>query len=499
MKNHLRQIIWAISLLWAVSITAHQREIIVSQRGVKGDGVTLNTLRLQQAIDELSQQGGGRLRFPDGCYLTGSLQLRNGVELHLEQGATLLGSSDPTHYTALQKSQALERNDNSQLALLLADEARQIAISGQGTIDGNGRALALAVDSLHHAGLRIDPHYNYKRMRPNETARPKLFFFAGCKGIRVQGVTLKSSAAWGLSFDRCEQMLLEDLTVVNRAYWNNDGIDVTDCRNVIIRRCDIDSADDGICLKSYHADACNDSILVSDCTIRSSASAVKFGSASRGGFRNVEIRRIRVRDTFRSAIAIESVDGALIEHVRVSDIVATQTGNALFIRLGHRSGDTPGRIRDVQIRRLWCEVPFGRPDEAYDLRGPEVNFFHNPFPSSITGIPGACVEDVVLEDIEMVCPGRSSKGMAYVPLHRLGDVPEQEKEYPEFSMFGELPCWALYVRHVRGLQLRRLRLTLRDEEFRPALVLDDVEGDRLEQVESNWEEAWIIRRPLPKM
>ena len=88
--------------------------------------------------------------------------------------------------------------------------------------------------------------------------------------------------------------------------------------------------------------------------------------------------------------------------------------------------------------------------------------------------------------------------MAYVPLHRLGDVPEQEKEYPEFSMFGELPCWALYVRHVRGLQLRRLRLTLRDEEFRPALVLDDVEGDRLEQVESNWEEAWIIRRPLPK-
>lgn len=494
MKNlAIREILWVGCLLWSLAAAARQ-EVPVSQWGVRGDGVTLNTRQLQQAINDLAGQGGGKLCFPAGCYLTGSLQLRNGVELYLEQGATLLGSSNPAHYTALQKSQDLERNDNSQLALLLADGAEQIAITGQGTIDGNGRALALAVDSLHHAGIRIDPHYNYKRMRPNETARPKLFFFVDCRDIRVQGVSLRSSAAWGLSFDRCRQMVLEDLSVVNRAYWNNDGIDVTDCHNVIIRRCDIDSADDGICLKSYHADTCNDSIAISDCTIRSSASAVKFGTASRGGFRNVEISRIRVKDTFRSAIAIESVDGGLIEHIRVSDVVATRTGNALFIRLGHRSGEAPGQIRDVHISRLWCEVPFDRPDLQYDLRGPEVDFFHNPFPSSITGIPGACVEDVTLEDIEIVCPGRSSKGMAYLPLHRLQNVPEKVQDYPEFSMFGELPCWALYVRHVRGLQMKRVRLMLRDEEFRPAIVLDDVQGTEMEQVESNWEKPWIVEK-----
>ena len=494
MKKCVRRCILWIGCLWWSLLATAQQEMSVSQWNVKGDGVTLNTRQLQQAIDELSRKGGGRLCFPSGCYLTGSLRLRSGVELHLEPGATLLGSSNPEHYLTLQQSQDLQRGDNSQLALLLAEDAEHIALSGRGTIDGNGRALALTIDSLHHAGVRIDPQYSYRRLRPNEMVRPKLFFFVNSRDIRVQGLSLKSSAAWGLSFDRCQQLLLEDLKVVNRAYWNNDGIDVTDCHNVIIRRCDIDSADDGICLKSYHADTCNDSIAISDCTIRSSASAVKFGTASRGGFRNVEISRIRVKDTFRSAIAIESVDGGLIEHIRVSDVVATRTGNALFIRLGHRSGEAPGQIRDVHISRLWCEVPFDRPDLQYDLRGPEVDFFHNPFPSSITGIPGACVEDVALEDIEIVCPGRSSKGMAYLPLHRLQDVPEKVQDYPEFSMFGELPCWALYVRHVRGLQMKRVRLMLRDEEFRPAIVLDDVQGTEMEQVESNWEKPWIVEK-----
>ena len=112
MKNlAIREILWVGCLLWSLAAAARQ-EVPVSQWGVRGDGVTLNTRQLQQAINDLAGQGGGKLCFPAGCYLTGSLQLRNGVELYLEQGATLLGSSNPAHYTALQKSQDLERNDN---------------------------------------------------------------------------------------------------------------------------------------------------------------------------------------------------------------------------------------------------------------------------------------------------------------------------------------------------------------------------------------------------
>lgn len=131
---------------------------------------------------------------------------------------------------------------------------------------------------------------------------------------------------------------------------------------------------------------------------------------------------------------------------------------------------------------LKCQVPFGRPDEAYDLRGPEVDFFHNPFPSSICGIPGNAIEDVLIENVDISYPGRATKGMAYMPLWRLDDVPEEIGKYPEFSMFGELPAWGFYVRHVNHITFHCVHLSLRDSDFRPAFVFDDVHQLTMEQV-----------------
>ena len=245
---------------------------------------------------------------------------------------------------------------------------------------------------------------------------------------------------------------------------------------MLVADCRINSADDGVCLKSYHADGeCYD-VEIARCDIRSSASAVKFGTASWGGFRKVYVHDIKVSDTFRSAIAIESVDGAKVSDVLVERISAKNTGNALFMRLGHRAGPQAGTMQNVMIRQLQCEVPFGRPDEAYDLRGPEVDFFHNPFPASICGIPDHCIENVTLEDIKVTYPGRAIKSMAYVPLWRVKDVPEQIQKYPEFTMFGELPAWGLYLRHIRNITLKNVQLELRADDFRPMIVEDDVEG-----------------------
>ena len=447
------------------------------------DGKTLCTKQLQQAIDKISKNGGGRLTLSAGTYLTGGLMLRSGVELHLEEGATLLGSTNPYDYQPINVGPiADQRNDNASMALIMGDKAEHISITGSGTIDGQGLQLALNADSLHHTGERPDPHYNQRRQRCSEQARPKLFFFHGCKDIKVEGLTLRNSANWGLSFDLCEQVTLRQLDIENRAYWNNDGIDLTDCRHVVVADCKINTADDGVCLKSYHADSeCYD-IEVARCDIRSSASAVKFGTASWGGFRKIYVHDIKVRDTFRSAIAIESVDGGLTDSVLVERIDARNTGNAFFLRLGQRAGDRPSILRNITIRQLNCEVPFRRPDEAYDLRGPEVDFFHNPFPSSICGIPDHRIENVTLEDVEVSYPGRATKGMAYMPMWRIHDVPEQIEKYPEFSMFGELPAWALYVRHVDGLQLRDIRFSLRDTDFRQPLVFDDAIGVMTENV-----------------
>jgi hypothetical protein len=306
--------------------------------------------------------------------------------------------------------------------------------------------------------------------------RPKLLFISNCRNVLVDGLNMLSSAAWGLSFDTCENLTLTNLDIQNRAFWNNDGIDVTDSRHVRIAHCNINSADDSICLKSYKVGGCNDDVEIYDCDIVSSASAIKFGTASWGGFRNVTIRKIRVRDTYRSVVAIESVDGGHIENILVEDVIAVNTWNPIFIRLGHRGGDNPGTVKNVTIRNMFVDVPFSRPDINYDMRGPAFDFFHNPIPSSITGIPNHCVENVTLENIEIFCPGKASKGMAYVPLSRLDAVPEKIDDYPEFTMFGELPSYGLYGRHVRGLILNNVNFRLKDHDFRPKYIFDDVEG-----------------------
>lgn len=463
-----------------------QKEFLITNYGAKADGKTLNTIAIQKAIDAAFKNKGGCVVFPKGEFLSGSIQMKSNVSLRLEEGAVLLGSTNPGDYIKMEfpgRPDSPKKDDNSQMALVLAHKASNIKLYGKGKIDGQGLQLALHIDSLHHAGIAVDPNYSSRRNRPNETMRPKLFRFSQCDNVTIEGLQVGAASCWGLSFELCSNLSLDGLKVVNRSYWNNDGIDITDCKNVKVTNCDLDTADDGICLKSYYPGYANDEIYIANCTIKSSASAIKFGTASYGGFKNVVIKDIEVYDTFRSAIAIESVDGAVIENIAVSDINAVNTGNAIFIRIGQRSGDKAGSIKNVSIKNIKVQVPFGRPDINYDLRGPEVDFFHNPFPSSIVGIPGYQIENVSLENITISYPGRATKGMAYVSLNRLDQVPEVIKEYPEFSMFGELPAWAFYVRHAKGISFKNVKVTLDDADFRPAFVFDDVQNLSMEKMD----------------
>lgn len=464
---------------------AYAQENLITNYGAIGDGKTLNTEALQKAIDATYAKGGGKLIVPKGKYLTGTIELKSNVELHLQKDATILGSTVPEHYRSLEmkgRPESPKKDDNSQLALIVAYKANNISISGTGTIDGQGRALALHVDSLHHAGIVIDPDYSRRSNRPNEKMRPKLLRFSTCENVSLTQTNFRNSACWGLSFELCTNLTLDGLTIYNRAYWNNDGMDITDSKNVRITNCDVNSADDGICLKSYYLGYANESVYIANCTIRSGASAIKFGTASYGGFKNVTIENIQVFDTYRSAIALESVDGGIIENIKVSNVVAKNTGNSIFIRLGHRDGKQPGIIRNVHMKNIKVQVPLGRPDINYDIRAREPSQHHNPYPASITGIPGHNVENVVLENIEITSPGRANKGQAYVPLSRLKDVPEEIRGYPEFTMFPELPSWAFYVRHAEGIQMKNVSLKLDDYDFRPALVFDDVKGIDLDNV-----------------
>ena len=460
-------------------VTLFSQDFNIQDFGAKPDGKTLSTVAIQSAIDAATKNGGGRVIIPKGKFLTGAFFLKTGTELHLQKDAVILGSTNPKHYFKL----------NRWKALVMADTQNDISITGHGEINGQGRELALHIDSLFYAGQIDSAQYNFVEMRPKYYLRPQLIEFVSCKKITIKNVTLRNAACWVQTYDKCENIVMDSVYTESDAYWNNDGIDIQDCKNVRITNCYVNSADDGICIKSQYEDYLCDNIYISNCTVRSSASAVKFGTVSHGGFKNVTIKNIKIYDTFRSAIAIEVVDGAVLENILIDSITAVNTGNAIFIRLSERSKKKKmGVLKNVILKNIKVEISFERPDYKYEIRGPALPFFHNTFPSSITGIPGFPIENVRLENIEIIYPGKGNNGLANAPLSRLDQIPEKIKAYPEFSMFGELPAWGFYVRHMDGLTMKNIKLSIKEPDYRPAFVFDDVKNLDIESLKVEGEE-----------
>jgi len=460
-----QSLIFSAFILFVIHLEAKDYNVI--SYGAKPNGISSSTPYIQAAIDQAHQDGGGRVVFPKGRYVSGSIHLKSNVKLYLENKATLLGSLNAEDYTKSGKWKAL----------ILAKGSSNIGIGGKGTINGRGAQLALKIDSMFYAGMIDSADYNFVEKRPKYYLRPQIIYFFGCNTVDIRNITIENSACWVQTYEQCKNLQINGVKVDSDAYWNNDGIDIVDSKNVLISDCHINSSDDGICIKSedFSLKHFCDSILIRNCSVRSSASAVKFGTSSVNHIRNVTVQNIKVFNTYRSAIAIEAMQGGILENILVENIVAKNTGNAIFMRIGRiRNASKPGLLKNITLRNIKVTVPFENPDMEYKIRGPELPFFHNIFPSSITGIPNQKIENVTLENITIAYPGRGVQAYASMPLHRVADVPELVTKYPEFSMFGELPAWGFFVRHVDGLIMTNIKLKIKKADYRTSLVFDDV-------------------------
>ena len=366
-------------LLMAPALCLGQKTLKATDCGIVGDGVTKNTAAIQRVIDQLSAtKKGGTIVFPSGRYLSGTIEIKSNVHFVLEKGAVLLGSTDIRDYRSIEPHDAPKSNrtgDNSKLALLVCYKAENVSITGEGTIDGQGRELALNVDSVLYV-----TDENYRRGgggRPQEIYRPKIINFMFLNGFEMRGITIRNSACWVQTYEICSNLLFEGVMVQSRTFWNNDGFDLTDCKNAVINNCTVDTGDDGICLKSYYNDYCCENIRVTNCRVTSSCNGLKLGTASFGGFRNIVFDNIDVVDTYLSAIAIESVDACNIDSVTISNIRAVNTMNPIFIKLGNRTNGKPGHIRDIIIDNLTATRPNGRGACIHQREFPQSNTVAN--------------------------------------------------------------------------------------------------------------------------
>jgi len=475
----------AVSMFF-VATSVNAASFDVKKYGAAGNGTTYDTAALQGAIDAASVAGGGTVTLPPGTYLSASIYLKSHVTFELQEGATLLGSRRLDDYKRY-----------NMYALLLSKNQQDITLCGKGTIDGQGKPLNA------EAWLRLSEGKIKSIDGGGGDVRPSLINFQNCNGVTVREVTLKEAGQWVQDYRDCENLLIEGIKVCSNAGYNNDGIDIDGCKHVVVRGCDIDAEDDGICLKSA-LNPCDD-VLVENCRLRSSCNGFKLGTSSVGGFRNITCRNLEIYDTYHSGIALEIVDGGAMENVRVSNISITNTSSAIFVRLGHRNTNGPvGSISNVIISDVTAEIP-DRPKSLMN-KFPDKEHAYNPVTlvsSSITGQPGNPVRDITLQNIHLIFGGigavpqpraTSSLQDKLLSWTNLAEVPELPSTYPDAHRFGILPAWAFYCRHADGLRFKNVTLNVQGKDYRPALVCDDIKDLELDffQVKSAGSEPVIV-------
>ena len=431
------------------ALTAHAKDYDIRDYGAVSDTTRLSTAAVQQAIDACSQAGGGRVVVPTGNYKIGTIVLKSNVQLHIEHGATLFGSTNLNDYRPMKSDYVSLRTQTETVQLIYADGVQNIVLSGTGTIDGRGRA--------------------FKKLSWNDEGitRPHLIRFIQSQDITIRDVTLRNSGCWMQHFLACDRLKIEDIKVFNRNNYNNDALDLDGCHEVIVQGMLADSDDDGITLKSTSPRLC-ENIRISDCVVSSHCNAIKLGTETNGGFRNISISGIVVKPSYNqqekffgqwrgsSVISLEITDGGVMENVLVSDIVAEGTEAPIFIWLGNRA------------RGYKEGVPVG---QIGSIRGITLSHIRvrdaGPMGCSILGLPGHPIENVRLSDI--VIEHRGGAGKVEVPT----DL--KEKEYPEATMFGLLPAKGFFVRHARNVTFEGIETRTTEPDERPEFVKIDVE------------------------
>jgi polygalacturonase len=423
-----------VLVLTAGPVIAAEELYDVRDYGANADGKTLCTASIQKAIDECSKAGGGTVYLPPGTFLSGTIYMKTGVTLRLDPACTLLGSRDLKDYPPTVQAFRSYTDNYTDKSLIYAEKAERIAITGGGTIDGQGASFK-------------GP---YK-------VRPYMIRFIQCRNVTVGDVTLKNSPMWVQHYLACDDVRITGVTVRSLVNHNNDGINIDSCHRVVISNCNIVSGDDAIVLKSTSARVCSE-VTVSNCVLSTRCNALKMGTESNGGFQNIVITGCAIYNTRLAGVALEIVDGGIMDRVVVSNITMNKIGAPIFLRLGNRARpfkqdmETPGIgvMRNITISNI----------EATGA---------NPTGCAISGLPEAKIENVTLSNIRLSFEGGGTKTEA------TRAIPENPADYPEYGMFGKLPAYGFYCRHVKGLKLLNVQLQLAKPDQRHAVVFEDVE------------------------
>jgi polygalacturonase len=438
----------------------------VKDYGAKGDGKTIDTKAIDKAIATANAAGGGTVYFPAGEYLSVTIHLKSNVALYIDQGATIVGAtiSENVQYDLPEKSDNDLYQDfghsHFHNSLLVGENLHDISIMGPGRIWGKG----LTREDLQEK---------------NPGSANKALALKLCRNVLLKDFTVAEGGWFGFLLTGVDNATIDNIKMDT----NRDGIDLISSKNVRISNCTINApGDDAIVLKSDYAlnyPRATENITITSCQVsgynegtlldgtylkngrKNPTGRIKLGTESNGGFKNIAITNC-VFDHCRG-LALETVDGAILEDITISNITMRDITNApLFIRLGARQR-APKDFPYSQLRRVIISNVI-----AYDITGEQS--------AIISGIPGHDIEDLTLDNIHFYFKGGGTKEQA------TREIPPLIDSYPDPNRFGITPAYGFFIRNVKDLKMNHVEVSYLKEDLRPAFVLDQVDGADFQQV-----------------
>jgi polygalacturonase len=443
----------------ALSVS-HRAFFNVRDHGARGDGKTLDSPAINRAIEAAAQAGGGTVHLPAGIYLSGSIRLKSNIHLFIDAGAVILGAPqemnaydppEPFEGTAYQDSGHTYFHNS----LIWGEGLTNVSITGKGMIHGGGLT-------------KDDTGVNRGPIRMGD----KAIALKLCRDVLLRDITIFHGGHFAVLATGCDNLTIDAVTIDT----NRDGINIDACRNVTVSNCRVNAPnDDAICPKSSFAlgrNVITENMTITNCQVsgfeegtlldgtmkpsKLKNGRIKLGTESNGGFRNITITNC----TFRQCrgLALEAVDGGVMENISISNITMMDVPHyPIYITTGKRNRG-PGASAATSVARniSIANVIATGVDTMSGIQ--------------ITGVPGRPIDGVRLENIRLVFQGGGTKKDA------AREFPELGTGYPEPSNLGVTPSYGIFARHVRGLELADINLSVEKEDQRPPIVAIDVDG-----------------------
>jgi polygalacturonase len=478
----------------AVQPTAHARHSVthpvsptlfdVRTFGATGDGKTVDSPAINKAIEAAAAAGGGTVIFPGGNYISFSIRLKSNVSLHLMQGATIIAADSPqpkettgymsgTYDLASPKTAYEDYQDYGhnhwQNSLIWGEDVSDVSITGPGLIWGKGLSYG---QGPGHDGKGRGGYTYFKAEQAG--VGNKAIGLKNCRNIILRDFSILKGGHFGLLLTGVDNLTIDNLKLDT----DRDGMDIDCCKNVRVSNCTVSSPDDAICMKSSFAlgyARSTDNVTITNCYVTGAYllgsvldgtwkkpgpgqgggrnGRIKCGTESNGGFRNITISNCLFEGCH--GLALESVDGALMEDIAVTNITMRDIISCpIYVRLGARlrgpKGSVPGTAQRILLSNISCYNSAAK------------------FGSNISGIPGYTVKDIKISDIYVQNVGGGTEADTKIV------VPDKINSYPEPESLGRLPAYGFYFRHVDRLEMSHVEVHPDAPDARFCIYTDDV-------------------------